>query len=291
MFRENKPLHLSPYDHPDIYPGPRPNRSFLYYKGQAHSIEVSEQNYYGESNVYISEVDHILGSVAFPSSTKQTIDEFLKKQNLVPMAQRVPVVGYGSNVCLAQLKYKFSLTPHINDIMICLRGEMIDSDIVYGSFLAPYGALPAVIAPVQQAKTEVWITFIDKEQLDLMNSTEGGYELRVHDAGKIKLEHLGEITHPVYAYYYPHALRIDGELVRFNDIPGTSSLKPMWQADMIDKIKMLFKFGGTREQFIHNLRWNHVFRKNINQFLTEFDYEFNHPDWFRPVRISTLEEI
>ena len=40
MYTINKPLHLSPYDHPDIYPGPAPEKSYLYYN-QVFSIEGS----------------------------------------------------------------------------------------------------------------------------------------------------------------------------------------------------------------------------------------------------------
>jgi hypothetical protein len=60
-----------------------------------------------------------------------------------------------------------------------------DTDVVYGSFLAPYGALPAIIAPVQGAETEVWVTFLEPDQLKQMNKTEGGYELREHTGGKV----------------------------------------------------------------------------------------------------------
>jgi hypothetical protein len=275
LYRENKPFDISPYEHPDIYPGPRPHSSFLFWRGKAHRIEGTKGMPLEQQCTHLSSVDHLLGSLAFNSMDVKKVEELFGEESI---KTKVPVIAYGSNVCLAQLQYKFSLRPAEDDFMICMKGEMVDSDIVYAPFLAPYGALPAVIAPVTGAITEVWVTFMDLDQLKLINETEKGYMLREHTGKKVVLE-TGEVFEKVYAYYVNQALLWEGQMVRFTDIPGTSSLKSVWQADMLNELKQAVGFVGPREEFIHLLRWDFLFREQIEVFLRDNIYEFDHADW------------
>ncbi|WP_223700796.1 hypothetical protein [Sutcliffiella deserti] len=287
MYRDNKPFDLSPYDQPNIYPGPRPNSSFLFWKGKAHRMSGLKGLPLEQQSIYLSNTDHILGSLAFNSFEERKVEDFLGGSSI---KEKIPVVAYGSNVCLAQLRYKFSLRPSDSDFMLCVKGEITDSDIVYSSFLAPYGSLPAVIAPMKGAKTEVWITFMDEDQLKLINATEKDYELREHTGKKLVLN-TGEVFDKVYAYYVPKALLWEGEMVRFKDIPSTSTLQEKWHIDMLDDLKKKVDFLGTREEFIHLLRWNFSYREFIEKFLREHTYEFEHPDWLPVEKISTIGEM
>ncbi|MFD1739120.1 hypothetical protein ACFSCX_21655 [Bacillus salitolerans] len=289
MFRDNKPIHLSPYDHPDIYPGPRPVSSFLFSNGVAHRIEEGAPSV-EDSIIHLSSSDHMYGSFIYPSHTKITVRDYLEANQLTPMIDRIPVLAYGSNVCLAQLLYKSSINKNVSDLFLCMRATIIDTDVVYGALLAPYGALPAIIAPVKDARTEVWVTFLDKDQLEQMHQTEGGYEFRVHKGNKIELFANESITN-VYAYYYPRALFFHDSYYRFPDIPGVSSLPSMWQADMINECKMLCEFEGTREGFIHLVRWDHSFRLKVKQRLSKFESILEHPDWEIANDVYTMKEL
>ncbi len=290
MYRENKPTHIGPYDHPDIYPGPRPASSFLYHNGKAHRIDESEHVPVEKQIVHYARGEDVSGSLAFSSSEQFTVEELLLSEGLSPIEERIPLLAYGSNVCLAQLRYKFSLNPDLSDFILYYRAEIVDTDVVAGSFLAPYGALPAVIAPVAGAKTEVWVTFVDRDQLALLNRTEGGYVLREHLGGKLTLK-TGEHFERVYAYYYPHAYVREGSYVRFKDIPGASELPSMWQADLLNELKALLGYGGHREEFIHELRWNPDLRTKISTMLNGMDQTFDHPDWVVPNGFYTLNEM
>ncbi|TKD68695.1 hypothetical protein [Pseudalkalibacillus hwajinpoensis] len=290
MYRENKPTLIGPYDHPDIYPGPRPSSSFLYHKGKAHRIEEKENVPVEKQIVHYARGEDVSGSLAFSSSEQYTVEELVRKEGLTPIEDRIPLLAYGSNVCLAQLRYKFSLNPDLNDFILYYRAEITDTDVVAGSFLAPYGALPAVIAPVKGAKTEVWVTFVDREQLELLNRTEGSYVLREHQNGKLTLK-TGEHFERVYAYYYPHAYLRQGSFVRFMDIPGESKLPSMWQADLLNELKSLIGYGGHREEFIHELRWNGSLRKKMTRMLKDLDETFDHPDWIEPNGFHTLKNM
>lgn len=291
MYREFKPFHLSPYDHPDIYPGPRPASSFIFYKGQAHRIEEKAEMTVENGRVHVAKQQGLLGTLAFSSEQLESVDAFLEKRNEAPVADRYPLLGYGSNICLAQLAYKYALNPNLSDLIICLRATMTDSDIVYGSFLAPYGSLPAIIAPVEGAETEIWLTLVDKKQFDHMTSTEGGSELREHTGGKCTLR-TGENFEKVYGYYWPSALNVDGEMKRFCDIPGQSPLQAEWEADMINWMKDAVAFEGTREQFIHLLRWDHDFHRRVNRELHDhYEMSFQHSDLVPTDRFEVIRNM
>ncbi|MBM7659922.1 hypothetical protein JOC85_000689 [Bacillus mesophilus] len=288
MFRENKPIHLSPYDHPDIYPGPRPRDSFIFYKGVANQIEEQGRSL-EDSIVHLTKGDHMYGSFISSLSESMTLKSFLEKEEKTPMRKRIPVLAYGSNVCLAQLLYKSSLNKGVSDLYICFRATILDTDVVYGSFLAPYGALPAIIAPVQDAKTEVWVTFLEPEQLEHMNKTESGYQLREHTANKINMKVVDKVKR-IYSYYCEQALYVNGSLTRFPDIQGTSLLPSVWQADMLLLLKERCSFTGTREEFIHLLRWNHQFRQSVTEILRKHEVLLDHPDWLKCSSFLTLEK-
>ncbi len=288
MYREQKPFDVSPYDHPDIYPGPRPATSFLFWQGKAHRLEAEKGLHVEQHSIHFSNVDHVLGSLAFQSADVKKVEDFLLEDGL---SSKVPVVAYGSNVCLAQLQYKFRLRPQEDDFMLCLKGKVLDSDIVYAPFLAPYGSLPAVIAPVKGAMSEVWLTFIDKKQLELINSTEKGYELREHSGKKVQLN-TGEVFEIVYAYYEPRALLWEGKMRRFADIPGNSTLPSVWQSDMLNELKVAVEHKGTREEFIHLLRWDRSYRDYVESYLeSECTYAFDHPDWKRVETIVPVGDM
>ncbi|WP_270182444.1 hypothetical protein [Alkalihalobacillus sp. CinArs1] len=290
MYRENKPIHIGPYDHPDIYPGPRPSSSFVYHNGKAHRIDEQQNVPIEEQVVQYSMGEEVTGTLSFSSPTKLTVNELLKSEGLTSIEDRIPLLAYGSNVCLAQLKYKFSLNPDLNDFILFFRANIVDTDVVAGSFLAPYGALPAVIAPVTGAKTEVWVTFVEREQLELLNRTEGSYVLREHQGEKLMLT-TGERFERVYAYYYPHALLREGSMVRFMDIPGQSPLPSMWQADLLNELKGLMGYEGHREEFIHELRWNSILQSKVSTLLAGMEEKFDHSDWVEPTGFHTLKEM
>lgn len=288
MYRNNKPIHLSPYDHPDIYPGPRPTNSFVFYKGIAHKIE--ENRTFEDSMVHLSKTDDMYGSLVSESKEKLKVKDFLSNLNETPVEQRIPVIAYGSNVCLAQLVYKSSLNKNVSDLYICFRATIKDTDVIYGAFLAPYGALPAIIGPVEGAETEVWVTLLTRAQVELMNRTEGGYKLRTHHGSKVQLNMIEQIQ-TTYGYYYPKAFYMDDQYYRFPDVPGKSPLKAIWQADMLDTVKEVCKYTGTREEFIHQLRWDHYFRESVKNELNKYSRVFDHPDWVESETLLSINEI
>lgn len=274
MYTFNKPLHLSPYDHPDIYPGPTPPYSFIYMNGTAYRLT-------GSGNPSSLKLNY--------KGQKLKIAEFLKDHNVSPLEERYPVLSYGSNVCLAQLKYKYNLKPTLNDIVINLKGDLRDTDVIYAAYITRYGALPAMLGPMKKAKCQVWLTFYDEEQLKLISSTESVYSLATHHGKKLFLD-CGIRPAEFYAYYFERALTLDGSYFRYPDIPSKgSTAKGIWQAHMLQLLAA--QFGLDRENFIDLVRNNVEFRRSVQKALDLLSVPVKHEDWSVIKKIKKWKDI
>ena len=274
MYTHNKPLHLSPYDHPDIYPGPSPSSSFLYYKDQAYPLS-------GVQPLEKLQLNY--------NSKKQPLDAFLEQLGAAPLSDRYPMLSYGSNVCLAQLKYKFHLNPQISDLTIHIRGRIWDTDVIYASYIAKYGALPATLGPMKGARCQVWLSFLDEKQFRLITQTESVYSIARHQAKKLVLDN-GLTPSEFYAYFYPDAFTFGRGFFRFPDIPATNTrAQAVWEAHMLQQISNLL--GMDRDFFIKEVRNKTGFRKQVQEFLRLFSVPITHPDWELAKKIKKWKEI
>lgn len=274
MYTFNKPLHLSPYDHPDIYPGPAPSYSFIYMNGTAYRLM-------GTGNPA-----HLTVEI---NDRKVTLSQFLKEQKAIPLAERYPILSYGSNVCLAQLKYKYSLNPKLDDIVINLKGKLRDTDVLYSAYITKYGALPAMLGPMKGARCQVWLSLLDEQQLRHINSTESVYSIAAHHAQKLKLE-CGIKPSEFYAYYFDKALHMGGLHFRYPDIPCSGSrAREMWQAHMLEL--MACQFRMPREPFIEMVRKNADFRRTVQKSLEDMADSVKHADWSTIKKMRKWKEI
>ncbi|RXT08147.1 hypothetical protein [Ammoniphilus sp. CFH 90114] len=274
MYTFNKPLHLSPYDHPDIYPGPTPKHSFIYMKGKAYPIMGSGD----PSQLFID----------FNGRT-MTVAQFLKEQNVCPIEERYPILSYGSNICLAQLKYKYSLNPKLNDIVINLKGKLQDTDIIYAAYMTKYGALPAMLGPMEGAKCQVWLTLFDEQQFKHITHTEKIYSIASHREKKLKLS-CGIKPVEFYAYYFNRALAYNGSFFRYPDIPATnSSAKEVWQAHMLQLLSKSFDL--EREPFIDLVKTNVAFRRIVQRTLGLLSVPIKHADWTPVKKMKKWKDI
>ncbi|MFP3441135.1 hypothetical protein R0K18_25710, partial [Pantoea sp. SIMBA_133] len=107
-----------------------------YHNGKAHRIDECEHVPVEKQIVHYARGEDVSGSLAFSSSEQFTVEELLLSEGLSPIEERIPLLAYGSNVCLAQLRYKFSLNPDLSDFILYYRAELKDTDVVAGAFLA-----------------------------------------------------------------------------------------------------------------------------------------------------------
>ncbi len=274
MFTDHKPLDLSAYDHPDIYPGPTPSHSFVYAKDMVYSLNDHE-------NPSRLVLDHL--------GKRVSLNNFLKERGATPLEERYPVLSYGSNVCLAQLKYKFNLNPKVNDVVIHLKGSIKDSDVLYAASITHYGAIPALLGPMKGNQCQVWLSLFDKKQLHHINLTEKYYSLAVHVGKKIRLDS-GLFPKECYAYHYNKALSINGALYRYPDIPASqSSAHGVWQAHMLQYMSECFSM--EREKFIQKVKNDVGFRRRVQRTLDLLSIPVVLEDWEPIKKIRSWREI
>ena len=180
-----KTFGLSPKDDPTVYPGEKPNYSYLHH---GH---------------YIKPLDLY----------NQSILSILKSNNIT---NTYPIIGYGSNACPAQIMQKFN---NKDEKIPILRGRLKNYDIIYSAKSTTYGSIPATIIESKGTIVEVWIQLLTKKQLEHMTKTESNYYLVKIDK-KIEIEN-GEIISPAYAYIHKSgAFSINKQPIALADIPA-----------------------------------------------------------------------
>jgi hypothetical protein len=86
---------------------------------------------------------------------------------------RTPVLGHGSNRSPQQLARKFGTTARIP----VSRSWLADYDVVYSAHMTRYGAIAANLRHDPGTSVEVWVAWLDAEQLAFMHRTELGAEI------------------------------------------------------------------------------------------------------------------
>ncbi|MCK5021193.1 MAG: hypothetical protein KAS32_29555 [Candidatus Peribacteraceae bacterium] len=160
--------YVSPIDEPLKYPGSRPDGSFILDGEYIHPILYDTPEKGGSGSTYAGR------ALIDNEGNTQRIDDYLKSKKKAPLGERYAVLGFGSNPVPGQLIRKFGE----DAVVPVIFGEMEDTDVVY-NLIASYGCAYAELALNQSGVNgNVAITFLDSEQLRLMNETEGGdYDL------------------------------------------------------------------------------------------------------------------
>lgn len=145
----------APLDKPEAYPGIRPDFSFVLHDDYVWSLTKSECH---------GKID-------------RTLEHMLDELNVDKLVDRVPVLGYGSNLNPAQLNVKFRKNHNNSSPLIVLLGELKNHDVVYASKISQYGVIPAVLESSIGTTVCIGINLLDSKQLDIMSETESGYKL------------------------------------------------------------------------------------------------------------------
>lgn len=239
-----KAFGLSPIDDPTIYPGEKPNYSYLY-----------DGDYITPLNLH-----------------NQSISQVLKTNNITDV--RYPIIGYGSNACPPQLAHKFA---DKNEKIPILRGRLTNYDIVYGGKSTQYGSIPATIIESPGTVVEAWIQLLTKEQLEHMTKTESNYYMVKMDT-EFEVEN-GEIISPVYAYIHKTgALTINKEPIALLDIQAFKrTLLSLNQrqilkyladnfasGDITEVIEFAINHNSQYDSYLENISVDNVLKNNVN---------------------------
>lgn len=159
--------YVAPRDEPLKYPGPRPERGFVLADNYVHPILYDVQEMGASRSTYAGRV------IADSDGNDQRINDFLKSRKVAPLDERYAVLGFGSNPVPGQLVSKFG-----DDAVVpTIFGGMADSDVVYNLISGQGYAFAELALNQPGVKGNVAITFLDKEQLKIMNESEENYDL------------------------------------------------------------------------------------------------------------------
>ena len=133
---------------------------------------------------------------------------------------RTPVVAIGANAAPRRLAQKF-IGPH--EAIPVTRARLHDHAVVFSAHYSSYGALPATVWPADGALTEVFVTWLDPDQLERMHRSEGvGRRYRLVMLEGVELRTAGhEGIERAEAYVSEAgALAPDGAPIRLAELPA-----------------------------------------------------------------------
>lgn len=104
--------------------------------------------------------------------------------------ERHAVLALGSNASTAQLRRKFARHLQPGAVILVEPAILIDHDVVYSAHFAAYGAMPATLWPSPGIRIRVAVTYLDDDQLAVMDRSEAlglNYRRKPLDPGLLRL--------------------------------------------------------------------------------------------------------
>ncbi len=140
---------------------------------------------------------------------------------------RLPIIASGSNASPTRLAAKFGASEEIP----VTRAELRHFTVVFAGHFTAYGAIPATLCPHWGAVTDVWITWLTPDQLQIMHRSEGVIGCREAAQRYDFVELIGidlrpERMEPIDeagAYLARRMLAPAGEAIRFAEVAAVGS--------------------------------------------------------------------
>jgi hypothetical protein len=138
-------------------------------------------------------------------------------------AGRTPVLAIGSNRAPERLKQKFGHAAH-HEIPV-QRARLHHFDVVYSAHITSYGAVPAMLQVSPKTAVEIWVTWLDAEQLEIMHETERGaanYHYAELPGVHLKMED-GKVERSIFAYVSQRGHLVHrGRPLALADVPASN---------------------------------------------------------------------
>src|SRR5579859_8119299 len=172
------------------YPGRRPEGSFSLSGGQvtlgkfleSAPIVVVEGEPQDESQIKEAPAFYVKVKEENGKELVWNIDDLLEKAGALKMEDRIPVITFGSNANPGQLALKME-DPKLEGadkyIVPTLKAHVKRMPPVYVARIGINGYTFTDLVPTNDpnAKTEVYVNFLSRPQLEAVNATEGAYSL------------------------------------------------------------------------------------------------------------------
>jgi hypothetical protein len=170
------------------------------------------------------------------------LDRYLRAMGAPPTASRTPVLAVGSNASPAQLHRKLSNVgqPTLVPITaVSVHGLAVG----VSAHVSRPGYLPATPVPSADARSNLWILWLDEAELAAVDATEPNYDrVRLPDRCPVRLTTEQPVTGCwVYLSRHGYLLNQAGEPRRLTDQPTLISA-------LLAEIPALASLGGTSPQ-------------------------------------------
>ena len=234
------------------YPFSRSHESFIFVNGTVEYLESYEKN---KINAFLSSID--ASSIQY----------------------RVPVLAYGANASPERLKLKYSQLS--SAVFPVVKAKLIDFDIVFASHYSSYGSIPATLKHSPRTTVDLFVTFLEEGQLELMHQSELPGKRYVFGAlNNIKVQLDGdEMLNSAFSYWAVCGHYSDiGQAIALSDVPAEDRRLKSWtQENMQSKARDHLDPDRSLTQFIlEHLKSETLLRKHsdkLNSFAKPFNYK------------------
>jgi hypothetical protein len=183
-----EPAHLAPRERPLTYPGRWPDSSVLVLADAEWPLTPAADLPVGRYGVARVE-------------QSMPLDVVLAELGGVPVAERVPVLAIGSNACGAQMRHK-ALAEGFELVVPTIKARVSGLRTCFAPYVGGLGYVPATVAVDPGAEADVFVQFLDADQLAGVDRTEPGYRRALMSAadGVTVTLPSGEVLRATYAY-------------------------------------------------------------------------------------------
>jgi hypothetical protein len=175
------------------YPGQRPETSFVVIKGSVDACSVSTED---NPSFYINTTSVLESEAVF------NLDDILQSLEAAPMAERYPIIAFGSNANPGQLAQKFKdLEGADQNIVPTMVAKIKRVVPVYAARIGINGYIFTDLFPAgDDVESRVHVNFLSRPQLGAMDATEKAYSLC--EVPNLELETHDGLGYRMSAYLY-----------------------------------------------------------------------------------------
>ncbi len=228
------------------YPYERESGSYLFVNGTPYPYESLGKDPLTDGTLRVGskviQVDTFLNE----------LNKSKKQDKPQPLSSRTPIIAYGSNAAVSALTRKFMSEKFARGwaIIPVLKGVLKNFEIVHAAHFVPVnGSFPAGIAYSSGAESEVWVTYLDAQEMERMHASEGidsdspesWYSYGRLDNIKIQIPGWRELTSAfVYIDNYG-ALKIQGKTAALAKVPATPKSPKVTMEDALESSEDIFQ--------------------------------------------------
>jgi hypothetical protein len=194
------------------YPYPRQPDSFLFVNGVAYPyVNLGHQS--------------LMDAAVRAGGMVLSAQVLLDRLGLGSQASQAltPVIAYGANANVDALTRKFVTSDFSGQAVIpVIKGTLQDFDVTWSPELVFNGAMPATIVSSPGTTVSVWITWLDRAELEQMNVTEGvGTQYSYGFLSGVRLNMPGPaVTRPGIYVDCSGALDVRGSVLAVSGVPA-----------------------------------------------------------------------